>query len=294
MRKFFKTVAAALTFAAFSALAQAAPPNPTLKAEFIKKLDAALPNWGAEVLRAPTGLDWASKLNVGGVAQSFGPAELARLAAGAPADTEGVKGAPGLVRVDKSKGYVRMVNNLLVPRIGATPIPLPSDQQTTEIGLKILGDLGIPAAEIGATDIGTQMAADGSVKSVRPDRVSAILKLFSVKRTVNKLPVFGSSAMIAITGRGEVQRLKTQWPQFRLDPPGGLLLRADVLDQAGDVMIDQNMRPTAVLKAEIGYAPADDTVGSAYIPVALFSAVDGTTPLMFSVPLTKPSISDDR
>jgi hypothetical protein len=59
-------------------------------------------------------------------------------------------------------------------------------------------------------------------------------------------------------------------------------------------MIDQNMRPTAVLKAEIGYAPADDTVGSAYIPVALFSAVDGTTPLMFSVPLTKPSISDDR
>ena len=294
MRKFIRFVAAALALAAFPALAQAAEPDPVLKAALVRSLDAVLPKWGAEVLRAPTGVDWTGNLNVAGVARHFGAAKLADLAAGAPAGTEGVKGAEGLVRIDKARGYVRLVNNLLVPQIGTTPIQFPTDQQTRELGLKFLGELGIPATEIGGSDVATQMAADGSVKSTKPDRVNAILKLFSANRLVNNLPVFGSKAIIAITGRGQVQRLKTQWPVFRLDARDALLLRADVLNRAGDALVDQNLPATSVLKAQIGYAPADDTVGSAYIPVALISAIDRTTPVLISVPLVKPSVSDDR
>ena len=67
-----------------------------------------------------------------------------------------------------------------------------------------------------------------------------------------------------------------------------------MLSRAGDALVDQNLPATSVLKAQIGYAPADDTVGSAYIPVALISAIDRTTPVLISVPLVKPSVSDDR
>ncbi|NJM28862.1 MAG: hypothetical protein HC855_00845 [Rhizobiales bacterium] len=294
MKKLFKIAAAAFSLVIFPMIAHAAPPNPQQKAALIRSLDAVLPVWGAEVLRAPAGVDWTGNLNVAGVARSFNLSEVVELAAGAPAGTEGVKGKTGFVRVDKARGFVRMVNNLLVPRIGATPIPLPNDDQTNAIGLKALGQLGIPSGEIGPSNAATQMAADGSVASARPDRVSAILRLYSVDRNINKLPVFGSNAVIAITGRGEVQRLKVQWPMFKLDVPGGLLTRAEVLDRAGDTMVDQYLRATAVLKAEIGYAPADNTVGSPYIPVAMISAADGQTPLLFSVPLTKPSAADDR
>jgi hypothetical protein len=294
MKKLFKIVATVFAFAAFPIFAQAAPPNPELKAALIKTLDAALPKWGAEVLRAPAGFEWTGNLNIVVVARSFGPSEIADLAAGAPAGTEGVKGKSGFARVDKARGFVRVVNNLLVPRIGATPIPLPNDEQTNAIGLKALGELGIPFGEIGPSNAATQVAADGSISSPRPDRISPILRLYSVNRSINKLPVFGSNAVIAITGRGQVQRLKVQWPVFKLDVPGGLLARADVLDRAGDVMVDQNLRATAVIKAQIGYAPADNTVGSPYIPVAMISANGGQTPLLFSVPLTKPSVADDR
>ena len=48
MRKFIKFVAAALALAAFPALAQAAVPDPVLKAALVKSLDAVLPVWGAE------------------------------------------------------------------------------------------------------------------------------------------------------------------------------------------------------------------------------------------------------
>lgn len=294
MRKFIRIVAAVMAFAALPVLAQAAKPDPELKAALMKSLDAVLPQWGAEVLRAPAGVDWTGNLNVVGVARGFGPSQLAELAASAPADSEGVKNDAGLVRVDRSRGYVRMVNNLLVPRIGDTAIRFPSDDQTRQLGLKILGELGIPAAEIGGSDVNTQMAADGNVSSLKPDRVRAILKLFSANRRVNKLPVFGSNALIAITGKGEVQRLKTQWPMFRMDARDALLTRADVLDRAGDALVDQEMAATSVLRAQIGYAPADNTVGSPYVPVALISAMDRKTPVFISVPLVKPSINDDR
>jgi hypothetical protein len=294
MRKLLQSAIAAIAFAVFPAVSLAGEPNPELKAALIKKLDGVLPEWGAEVLRATDGVDWAGRLNLAGVARSFGPSKLAEQAAGAPSGTEGVNGPAGLVRVDRARGYVRMVNNLLVPRLGSEPIPQLTDEQTRELGLKTLGQLGIPEDEIGNLNVATQMAADGSVRSTKPDRVSAILKLFSAERSVNKLPVFGSKAIIAVTGGGKVQRLKTQWPQFRLDPSAALLLRAEVLDRAGDVMVDQDVPEASLLRAQIGYAPADDSVGSPYIPVALISTVDRSTPLLFSVPLAKPSVSDDR
>ncbi len=294
MRKLIRITLAAVALAVFPAVTLAAEPNPELKAALIKKLDAVLPQWGSEVLSVPAGPDWAGRLNTARVARRFGPGKLADLAASAPAGAEGVKSNAGLVRVDPARGYVRMVNNTLVPRLGAEPIVLPTDDQTIEIGLKILVGLGLPEAEIGALKVATQVAADGSIRSEKPERISPILKLFSANRTVNKLPVFGSNAVIAITGAGQVQRLKTQWPPFRLDPRATLQLRAEVLDRAGDAMVDQDISLDSLLSTQIGYAPTDDKPGSPYIPVAVISAIDKETPLLIAVPLAKPSVSDDR
>ncbi len=63
-------------------------------------------------------------------------------------------------------------------------------------------------------------------------------------------------------------------------PPGPratLQLRAEVLDRAGDAMVDQDISLDSLLSTQIGYAPTDDNPGSPYIPVAVISAIDKET-----------------
>ena len=100
------------------------------------------------------------------------------------------------------------------------------------MGMELLARLGLPAQEFAKPQVETQMAAGGSAGAEKPERVDEIYRLFVVQRVVNDLPVFGSTAVVAVTDRAEVQRAQgrvaglphgpqRQAPRPRRDARGG-------------------------------------------------------------------------
>jgi hypothetical protein len=296
MRKLMHLAAASFMLA-MPALAQDATNaerKPADKEFLLKSLDRALPRWGDDILKTPDSKDWAGDLSLPGVVRSLGADEFISDLRQAPNGAETIKSKAGVVRIDAKRGYVRYENNTRVPDLRGDVGKLPSEEQAFQIGLKALSRLGVPAEEFDKPKIATQIAAGGSTEAQKPERIDEVYRLFVAKRSINSLPVFGSNVMVAITARGEVQRLKTQWPAFRMEGGDMLLGREEVLARAADTLADQGLSEKTELSAQIGYAPIADIPGSAYIPVALVSANDGPTPVLVSVPLVAPGDKDER
>jgi hypothetical protein len=297
MKKLLQVIAATFMIFALPALAQDASDGEKRLADkeaILKILDRALPNWSEDVLKVPDTKDWTQDLTLSSSVRALGAQELVQTLRKIPNGAEAVKNKAGALRVDPSRGYVRYVNYNLVVDLRNDVGKLPNEEQVIQLGMKVLSRLGMPVEEFARPSVETQMAAGGSVESGKPERVDEIYRLFVVRRLINELPVFGSNAIVAVTDTGEVQRLKTQWPAFRLEPSDRLLGREEVMESAADTLVDQALSEKAELSAQLGYAPIADAPGSAYMPIVLISANDGPTPVLISVPLVAPGDKDER
>jgi hypothetical protein len=298
MRLTPKIVTLTLALAAGAALAQEPPapdrPLPPAPREvLIKMLDQAIPRFDETILVQPDTPDWTEKLDLRTAARALAAEELAGALQRAPNGTEAVQTDSAALQVDPARGYVRYVNRRATVDLGNDLAPLPDQEKTFRMGMEILARLGLPAQEFARPAVETQMAAGGSTESQEPERVDEIYRLFVLERVVNDLPVFGSNAIVAVTGQAEVQRAKAQWPAFRMDRTDKLLERGAMLEEAADVLVDSGVTERAAITARLGYAPVNGIPGNPYVPVAMISVVDGETPLLVSAPLVEPGDADE-
>ena len=294
MRYFFKTCIVAIALATGNiGLAQDQDRPKGNVDELAKLLDQALPEWDGRLLEVNPGKDWTAEINMDFVVNSLGVRSLAREAKQAPDGIQVLKNKRVAVRIDPAEGQIRFVDRSLTPDFSAEKIVVPSEDAAREIGMKVLDRLGLPREEFGELEILTQMAAGGTSDAKEPEVVDEILRLFVMQRQVNKLPVFGSNAVVALAGEGEIQRLRTQWPAFEMDPDGKILEREAVLKNTAEELLDQNVSSEAKISAQLGYMPLEGVPGADYIPVALIAVEDDLTPLLISAPLVQAGGRDD-
>jgi len=294
MRYFFKTCIVAIALATGNiGLAQDQDRPKGNVDELAKLLDQALPEWDGRLLEVNPGKDWTAEINMDFVVNSLGVRSLAREAKQAPDGIQVLKNKRVAVRIDPAEGQIRFVDRSLTPDFSAEKIVVPSEDAAREIGMKVLDRLGLPREEFGELEILTQMAAGGTSDAKEPEVVDEILRLFVMQRQVNKLPVFGSNAVVALAGEGEIQRLRTQWPAFEMDPDGKILEREAVLKNTAEELLDQKVSSEAKISAQLGYMPLEGVPGADYIPVALIAVEDDLTPLLISAPLVQAGGRDD-
>ncbi|MDQ2088459.1 hypothetical protein [Marimonas arenosa] len=260
----------------------------------VKQLDEILPRWDESILQQPETADWTADLTLTTVIRSLGARDLAEVAQKAPNGASFLQTKAEALRVDPARGYVRYANRAAAVDLSRKVPPLPEPPEVMERGIEILSRLGLPPGEFAKPQVETQMAAGGSIKAEKPERVDEVYRLLVVGRVINDLPVFGSNALVAMTSKAELQRLRTQWPVFRMEHSDKLLEREVVLLQSAEVLLDHGIAAGDDLRAQLGYAPVADEPGSAYVPVALIAGAVEPTPVMISVPLVSPGDFDER
>ncbi len=268
------------------------PARPATAAQLSAKLAAVMPQWDASILQAPVGRNWPGDLRPVDAAKVLRDEALAARAQEAPKGALLVETATSVLRLDPAGGRLRYVNRAREPKAEAAQSGLRLPENAESVALDALAQLGFPREEIGAVSALTQSAAAGRA-GAQAEWKGDLYRVISVERAINKLPVLGSSARIAINAEGQVQRLRATWPAFRIDPSDKLLGRDAVQRSAVEFLLDQNVKTNVDIKARLGYAPVSPR-GGAMLPALILSVSDGPTPMLLTVPVVSPSAADDQ
>jgi hypothetical protein len=120
--------------------------------------------------------------------------------------------------------------------------------------------LGLPAAELGAVRVDTQVALGGPT-GAQPTEEHELYRVVTAVRQVNGLPVHGSRVRAAVTRAGTIQRIGVAWPTFVLPRELKLRTREAVVRQVVDTVVQKGASPAGkrLLTAHLAYAPERHT-----------------------------------
>jgi hypothetical protein len=288
--------AATLVAVSFSAsMAQVAqPPRPAAREQLTRLVDGALPGWDASILDVPPQpQDWATATPLGRIAEVVADPELAAEIRNAPNGTRLVRTKGSALRLNPDQGELRYHSRARSVDPSSAIAPLQPQDRARELALEVFRRLGIPETELGSSTANTQVSGGAPVGTDRIQAITEMYRVVTVSRQIRDLPVFMSSARMAVNPRGEVQRLQIRWPRFSIDRSERVLPREDVLALAVDTLVDQNASTDAKISARLGYEEKSTKGKSEFVPVVLFSVVDPPTPFIFSVPVVAPGANDD-
>ena len=256
-------------------------------------LDEAIPDYDESLLEVRGGEDWTEAISVPRLVEALNIETLKEDASRAPTGTAVLTNRAAALRIDPAAGRVGYVDRTLTPDLRRGSQGLPDGDRAFRIGLRALSRVGLPSEEFDRPEILTQMAAGGSIESREPEMVDEIFRLVVVDRRIEDFRVFGSSAVVAIAPTGDVQRLRTQWPAFRISEGDRLQERETVLRETAETLADMDVTGDAEITAQVGFAPVADEPGAPYIPIALVAVTHGETPVLLSAPLVSPGERDD-
>jgi hypothetical protein len=252
-----------------------------------------MPEWNGSIMQAPSGPDWLASLPPDSAAKVLNDDALGAAVRNAREGARVFKSDVSVLRLDPEKGrfgyHSRARETTSDEALRGVELP----PNAAALAMEALKGLGLPASELAGVSSITQSAATG--EAGKPASFKGDLyQIVEVSRTVNKLPVLGSDARVAINAKGEVQRARIAWPAFELDRGDGLLSRAEVSRNAVAFMLDQGVRANVTMKARLGYAPLSPEGRSKMLPVLILSINDGPTPMLLTAPLVAPPSEDDE
>jgi hypothetical protein len=216
-------------------------------------VDKALPAFDAAVLRVTEGPAWSAKLDYAGLFRAMGD----KAPATAPAvGTLRLADNGRVARVEPALGRLRYVSNARAWTTRDAGLSVADDKTTTAVIRQAVAALGLPAAELGALRLDTQVA-ETAAAGATSTKVLDLYRLASLSRFVNGLPVAGSRVSAAITSAGDIQRLLVRWPPFFVPPGLKLRARGAVVSEVVAAIMRQNpvAREDRFVSARLSYVP---------------------------------------
>jgi hypothetical protein len=291
----------ALAAAAATSLAQPSAPSETEqvraselgRAEIARRIEQSLPKWGDEVLRAPQDVTWTAKLQPARVAELLGDRELMAVIRRAPRGAQLFQSKGSTLRIDPERGELRYVSRYRTVDPMSQVGPLPSVDRANQSVIRTLTALGLPSGEFAQAHVVSQISSGGSVRAKAPETKAEVYRLVTVPRVVGGVPVFVSDARVALTPKGEVQRLRVTWPALGVPRNMRIASREAVVERAADLLADHGVTAQAEIRTSLVYTPADPKSLRAYLPAVMFTVLESPTPFIFSVPVVEPPEGDD-
>jgi len=230
------------------------PTTSALTSQQVAELvDKALPAFDATVLRVTNGPAWSAKANYAGLFRAMGDKPPATTP---PSGTLRWADDGRVARVEPALGRLRYVSNARAWTSRDWGLPAADDKITSAVVRQAVAALGLPAAELGALRLDTQVA-ETAPAGATTSKILELYRLANISRTVNGLPVVGSRVTAAVTSSGDIQRLLVRWPAFVV--PTGLKLRGRgaVVSDVVEAIMRQN--PVAIddrlVAARLTYVP---------------------------------------
>jgi hypothetical protein len=163
--------------------------------------------------------------------------------------------------------------------------------RATSLAKTLFSQLGLPAEEMQAPLVRTQMLGGAKVGEKALSEKHEQYRLVIVQRQINRLPVFGANAKVAFNHRGDVQRLGLEWPAFKLDPAKKLRPRSEVIEDALGKIMNQDPDSTLKITAKLAYAAEGDN--GYFEPVAVLQVNSLPSPYQVLVPLSELADTQD-
>lgn len=221
--------------------------------EVSELVEKALPAFDASVLRVTNGPAWSAKVGYAGLFKAMGDAPVTTPP---PAGTLRLADKGRVARVEPALGRLRYVSNARAWTTRDAGIAAADDKTTSTAVRNAVAALGLPAAELGALRLDTQVA-ETAATGATTTKIVDLYRLANLSRTVNGLPVVGSRVSAAVTSAGAIQRLLVHWPTFVV--PTGLKLRARTAVVSDVVAAILRQNPVAIddrfVAARLTYVP---------------------------------------
>ncbi len=246
----------------------------------------------SSILTTPNGPDWLASLSVSAISmavqdtsvptmtETSGPRSESR----DPAETK-------VIRIDRSRGYVRYANRARAFNYMTSPRTGVSDAVAMSRMTTALNTLGIPTAERGPSRVDNVRGQD-HVPPNAPGAPFTRERFVTMDRVMNGYPVFGSMARLAVSnaGGGQSARLLVRWPKFQMPTGQTFRARQSIVDDLAQRMFD-SQKGAAVNNLDIilGYLP----YGQNFRPVAIAKYWDRDSGEVIVAPLVNmPADSD--
>jgi hypothetical protein len=272
-----------------SAAGQAAASQAPVERGVRAAVERAMPSWDESVLRVAEKPDWSEKVNFDRVFQAM--KDTAVKVERIPETAERIQDEGRSVRVDARAGKIRYISRTRAwsfERDGKKPAIVA--ERALAAAQEALRSLGLPADELEKPDVATQMAGGAPVGTKEIQDRFEMYQLVTVRRRLNRLPVYGSQARVAVNNEGEIQRAQVNWPAFRLGPGLTLRKRAAVVDEAIQQIMRQGPRADLKMEAYLAYAPKDEDDRTVrYVPAVILSVYAPQTPYQLVLDVADPS-----
>jgi len=264
------------------------PETKPLTSEQVARLvEAALPKWDAGVLNVASKENWAEQITFSGILKSLG--DRSTVPKDLPSGAKQVNIQDNVIaKLDPDLGKVRYANRergwSLERFAGSKAI---AETKARDAAVNVLIKLGLPRDEIAEIEVQTQMAGGGRVGSSKLEELHEMYRFVSVNRQINKLPVYGSTSLIAINNKAQVARLKVNWPAFQMDKELRLREVKPVSIQAVEEILRNLPQSDTSISAQLVYASRGDDEAPSYVPAVVFSVASLPTPYQVVVPVAE-------
>jgi hypothetical protein len=275
------------------------PPGAAVRAEpasrerLVELLRRAMPSWDQRVLTPPESQAWAPQVTPQRIAETLEDRELADSLGRAPDNSRVFRSASAVLRFSPERGELRYVNASRAVDFLSDIGRLPAAEEAQQLALRALASLGLPRAQFLEPKVATQMAGGGRAGSQTMEVREEVYRLVTVQRRLGDLTVLDSEARVAVNPRGQIHRLRINWPQFTLAPKVRLAEPSAVLDRATQVLLNHGTSARAQIRGTLAYVPKDPRDPMVVVPAVVFAVADPPTPFMIAVPVVDPAENDD-
>jgi hypothetical protein len=242
----------------------------------------------SSILTTPNGTDWLASQSVTTIAtavQDSSPPMQTETSG--PRSESRDEAETKVIRIDRSRGYVRYANQARAFDYVTFPHTGVSDAVAMTRMNFALDSLGIPMAERGPSRVDSVRGQDHTPPSL-PGMPFTRERLVSMDRVINGYPVFGSLARLAVSNAngGQSARLLVRWPKFQMPMGQVFRPRQSLVDDLAQQIFDaQKGAAVNNLDIVLGYL----SYGQDYRPVAIAKFWDPDSGMVAVAPQTRPT-----
>ena len=251
-------------------------------------IDGALPSFDESILDVAEGPDpWppSTSLALLRLAEAVGdsiPSQIVEDGARVLAESDD---GNTIMMFDFDRGRARYINlDRQFDWLTSPHVAVPEDDSLAA-ALGLTSALMIPASEMdmSGSPVATVRGEDYEASSTASEPFSRhdAEQMVTIRRSINGLPVLQSHVRTSISNTGEIARMTTIWPQFRLREGLTLRGRDDILDELAAHVFDAEFGAEVELGAYLAYGRAGDE----YIPVAVVDFADPHSGMIIQIPL---------
>jgi len=260
----------------------------------LESLEEALPDWGERVLQVADGREWIEQLDFESVLKAVGEEKI--LIEDVPKEARRLEDKGVLVQLDRVQGKLRFASQERAWSFESEEAHYAVDETTAAaVVLDTLHDLWVPEEELGQLYFATQIVEGGPLEEEEAVEQFEMYRVVSIPRWVGDLPVVTSEIRAAVNNEGLLQRLKVDFPAFKLFRELKLRDREEVMHEALIAIMENDPAEDFQISAYLAYASlplfaeaGNEDMPIYHFPVVVISVLSNPTPYQIIVAIARP------